>query len=68
MENALPITCGYCKDCIHRDKYGDCTNDEKITDLTPDKNIESALIYSYAEDGTFQVVPHFGCVHFTQKL
>lgn len=67
------VSCGYCKDCIHRKQveyntpgksYGICTNASAIDEDYGQENTDAMLIYSYQEGGSFYVGERFGCVHF----
>jgi len=63
-------TIGYCKDCKFRDKFGNCTNDEKLHENDYRKQTEEQksdnLIYCYFESGGFWVGEYFGCIHWVK--
>jgi hypothetical protein len=63
------ITIGRCKDCEWRNKYGECTNDDKLheNDYEARPQESDHLIYSYYDCGSFRVGPDFGCVHWSSK-
>ena len=55
-----------CKNCVWQ-KGRECTNNGKLHEYdygTQDNENDDHLIYSYYENGSFEVGDNFGCIHF----